>query len=105
MENTYYTVPTKEDEFETQCTTDLLMGKIKISDVPYQYRDLHAYMVAHIFARTIADAQERHHAYWEIASQLEADVIQSEKEKNKEKADSLTHTYDILFHYTARVFV
>lgn len=105
MENTYYTVPTKGDEFETQCTTDLLNGKIKIFDVPYQYRDHHAYMVAHIFARTIADAKERHHAYWEIASQLEADVIQSEKEKNKEKTDSLTHTYDTLFHYATHVFI
>ena len=100
----YYTKPTGNNGLETQCSEDLLAGKIKITDVPYKYRNHHEYIVAHIFARTIADDMERHHEYWKIAFQLESDVIQSEKENDKEKEDDLMHTYETLFKFTAHNF-
>ena len=73
------------DGFETQCMRDLLEGKTRIADVPYKYRNHLTYIEAHKFARTISNDKQRHDAYWKIASLLEKDVIQSEKEHDDEK--------------------
>lgn len=87
-----------------QYIQDLYDGKIRITEVPYKYRNHDTYMAAHIFARTIADDTVRHDQYWKIASQLEDDVIQSEKEKDKEREENLMYTHRNLFEFTTHLF-
>lgn len=93
------------DGFETQCMRDLLEGKIRITDVPYKYRNHLTYIEAHKFARTISNDKQRHDAYWKIASLLEKDVIQSEKEHDDEKIKDLMFAYEHLFYFKARIFI
>lgn len=49
--------------------------------------------------RKIADEKERHHQYWKIASQLESDMIQSEKDRDKHKSECLSFIHHYLFYF------
>lgn len=102
-DKSYYEDIVNDFLHRTQCLEDLYAGKIKISDIPFEYRNHWEYLAAHIFARTIHDDKERHDQYWKIASQLEADILQLEA-TNKEKADDLMCLYDTLFTLSARFF-
>lgn len=79
MENIeYYTKKTDDMFWSSQCNTDLFEGKIKIADVPVEFRTHEAYLCAHRYARWISDEKERHHQLWKIAESLEADVCNFE---------------------------
>lgn len=93
------------DGFETQCMRDLLQGKIHIEDIPYKYRNHLTYIEAHKSARTILNDKQRHDVYWKIASLLEKDVIQSEKENDNEKTKDLMFAYEHLFYFKTRIFI
>lgn len=64
--------------WDSQCETDLFEGKIKIADVPVEFRTRRAYICAHRYARWIGDEKERHHQLWKIAESLEADICNFE---------------------------
>ena len=83
---------------------DLIDGKIHIQDVPYEYRDHLEYLYAHKFARSIKNDMERHDQYWQIASQLEKDVIKSEKEYDEYRKKMFMYTYRYLFDFTTHIF-
>ena len=69
----YYTKPVDYYD-ETQCVLDLLAGKIKISDVPFEFRNDYAYNAAHKYARGLVDEKERYYQYWKIAECMERDM-------------------------------
>ena len=58
----------------TKCCKDLLSGRIKISDVPFEFRGVNEYISAHKYARQFKDEKERCWQYWQVAKQLEADI-------------------------------
>ena len=70
----YYTKKTDGMLWDSQCETDLFDGKIKIADVPVEFRTHRAYICAHRYARCIGDEKERHHQLWKIAESLDADI-------------------------------
>lgn len=74
----YYTKKTDGMLWDSQCETDLFDGKIKIADVPVEFRTHRAYICAHRYARWIVDEKERHHQLWKIAESLEADICNFE---------------------------
>ena len=79
MENLeYYTKKTDGMLWDSQCETDLFEGKIKIADIPVEFRTRRAYICAHRYARWIGDEKERHHQLWKIAESLEADICNFE---------------------------
>ena len=59
---------------ETQCQSDLLNGKIKITDVPFAFRGHDEYTAAHKYARGLVDEKERYYLYWKIAECMESDM-------------------------------
>lgn len=74
MENfEYYTEIIGPGAF-TKCCKDLLSGRIKISDVPFEFRGINEYISAHKYARQFKDEKERCWQYWQIAKQLESDI-------------------------------
>ena len=60
---------------ETQCQSDLLNGKIKITDVPFAFRGHDEYTAAHKYARGLVDEKERYYLYWKIAECMESDMV------------------------------
>lgn len=98
----YYEEPI--DGITTQCMQDLIDGKIHIQDVPFEHRGHLEYLYAHKFARTIENDAERHDQYWKIASQLEDDVLKSEREDDKDREKMLMYAYNNLFHFMTRFF-
>ena len=60
---------------ETQCQSDLLNGKIKITDVPFAFRGHDEYTATHKYARGLVDEKERYYLYWKIAECMESDMV------------------------------
>lgn len=74
MENfEYYTKIIGPGAF-TKCCKDLLSGRIKISDVPFEFRGINEYISAHKYARQFKDEKERCWQYWQIEKHLESDI-------------------------------
>ena len=51
-----------------------MSGKVKISDVSFEFRGVNEYISAHKYARQFKDEKERCWQYWQIAKQLESDI-------------------------------
>lgn len=71
---TYYTKAINDCR-ETQCQSDLLNGKIKITNVPFAFRGHDEYTAAHKYARGLVDEKERYYLYWKIAECMESDMV------------------------------
>ena len=83
--------------YETQCTVDLLNGKIHIFDVPFAYRDLHAYYCAHLCALSLEEKEAQVAANEEIASFMLLDMVEYEKRNNHGKSKQLELNYSTTF--------
>lgn len=125
MDITYYTELIL-DGFHTQCTEDLMNGKILIQDVLFEFRNTEAYMSAYMYAKTIKDDEERHERYWQIRKLLVNDIYHCDTEyqwkdrKGKKcpvqiheeseffsligRINELSWTYNFLFNYATKRF-
>lgn len=74
MKNLDYYTKIINQCLETQCVSDLLAGKIQISEVPFEFRGRSEYSAAHKHARQCPDEKERCWQYWNIAKQMESDM-------------------------------
>lgn len=82
---------------ETQCTVDLLNGKAHIFDVPFVYRDLHAYYCAHLYALSLCQKEEQLAANEEIASFMLLDMLEYAKRGNHGASKQLELNYNTTF--------
>lgn len=83
--------------YETQCTVDLLNGKIHLFDVPFAYRDLHAYYCAHLYALSLGKKKEQLAVNEEIASFMLLDMLEYEKCGDYGKSKQLELNYSTTF--------
>ena len=83
--------------YETQCTVDLLNGKIHLFDVPFAYRDLHAYYCAHLYALSLGKKEEQLAVNEEIASFMLLDMLEYEKCGDYGKSKQLELNYSTTF--------
>ena len=82
---------------ETQCTVDLLNGKIHLFDVPFAYRDLHAYYCAHLYALSLGKKEEQLAVNEEIASFMLLDMLEYAKQGDYDKCAQLELNYTTTF--------
>lgn len=92
------------NEYQKKCIENLTAGRVKIADVPYEYRCRDAYEKAHEFARNIQNDMQRHDQYWRIQHLLEEDISRARAERKAKKLDSLLLVYKNLFDFATKEF-